>query len=230
MHAHDGGMGPEEGGTVSTKAVVRAASYVLWGVVLVWGVVFANNVVYQTLSAQHATVNPYLNDLSSDAVLLFVAFMPIVWAPRFFGYQVGVIAKHWRMLLGMAVSFVGAPLLYRLILGETPFGANTWFFEGVVVPLAEEGLMRGILLSLLVWGFGRLYRKSTATWMAIVFSALIFATAHVNNLGSYPMGFVLFQVGFSIVVGLAFGYTRVKTQSIYPAMVLHSLFNLAATL
>ncbi|GAA4354755.1 CPBP family intramembrane glutamic endopeptidase [Microbacterium rhizosphaerae] len=223
-------MSLHESGTVSTKAIVRSAFYVLWGVVLVWGAVFANTVVYQALSAPPATVNPYLNDLSSDAVILFVAFMPIVWAPRFFGYQVGVIAKHWRMLLGMAAFFVAAPLLYRLVLGETPFGANTWFFEGVVVPLAEEGLMRGILLSLLVWGFGRLYRESTAAWMGIVFSALIFATAHLNNLGSYPMGFVLFQVGFSIVVGLAFGYTRVTTQSIYPAIVLHSLLNLAATL
>lgn len=230
MHANDGGMGPQGTTTVNTTAIVRSAAYVLWGVVLVWGVVFANNVVYQALSAQHATADPYLNDLSSDAVILFVAFMPIVWAPKFFGYQFGAIAKHWRMLLGMAVFFVGAPLLYRLIFGETPFGANTWFFEGVVVPVAEEGLMRGILFSLLAWGFSRLYRESTATWMAIVFSTLIFATAHLNNLGNYPMGFVLFQVGFSIVVGLAFGYVRAKTQSIYPAMVLHSLFNLAATL
>jgi membrane protease YdiL (CAAX protease family) len=223
-------MGPDQRATLSTTAIVRSASYVLWGVVLVWGVVFANNVVSQTLSAQHATSHPYLNDLASDAVILFVAFMPVVWAPRFFGYRLGVIAKHWRMLLGMAVFFVGAPLLYRLILGDTPFGANTWFFEGVVVPLAEEGLMRGILLSLLVWGFSRLYRESAAAWLAIVFSTLIFATAHLNNLGSYPMGFVLFQVAFSMVIGFAFGYTRVKTASIYPAIVLHSLLNLAATL
>ena len=58
----------------------------------------------------------------------------------------------------------------------------------------------------------------------------IFSTAHLNNLGHYPTGFVLFQVGFSTIVGLAFGYTRVKTGSIYPAIIMHALFNLAATL
>ena len=48
----------------------------------------------------------------------------------------------------------------------------------------------------------------------------IFATAHLNNLGAYPTGFILFQVGFSIVLGRAFAYTRLKAESIYPAIVL----------
>jgi membrane protease YdiL (CAAX protease family) len=90
--------------------------------------------------------------------------------------------------------------------------------------------MRGILFSMLLWGFGRLYQESTANLMTIIFSTLIFSTAHLNNLGSYPTGFILFQVGFSTIVGLAFGYTRMKTDSIYPAIMLHTLFNLAGTL
>lgn len=162
--------------------------------------------------------------------MLFVALMPAIWAPQFFGYQIGSISKHRKMLLGMAVFFVAAPLLYRLILGETPFGVNTWFFEGIVVPLAEEGFFRGILLSMLLWGFGRIYPAATTKWLALVFSTLIFATAHLNNLGHYATGFILFQVGFSTILGSVFGYTRIKTGSIYPAMVLHALFNLAGTL
>ena len=130
----------------------------------------------------------------------------------------------------MAVFFVGAPLLYHLIMGETPFGANTWFFEGIVVPFAEEGFFRGILLSMLLWGFGQIYSTTTAKWLTITFSTLIFSTAHLNNLGHYPTGFILFQVGFSTILGLAFGYTRIKTGSIYPAIILHALFNLAGTL
>ena len=212
------------------KALLRSLLYILWGVVLVWGVVLANNMVYAVISRQNPHIHIYLNDIFSDIVLLFVAFMPILWAPRFFGYQFGTISRHWKMLTGMTVFFVGAPLLYRLIVGETPFGANTWFFEGVVVPLAEEGLMRGILFSLLLWGFGKLYQEPTASWMTVIFSTLIFASAHLNNLGSYPTGFILFQVGFSTLIGLAFGYTRMKTDSIYPAIILHALFNLAGTL
>lgn len=214
---------------MSTKTFLRTALYILWGVVLVWGVVFANNMIYEAISRQNPHIHTYINDIFSDAVLLFVAFMPIVWAPRFFGYQIGSISKHWKMLLAMTAFFIGAPLLYRLIIGETPFGANTWFFEGVVVPLAEEGLMRGILFSMLVWGFRDMYKESTAGWLTVIFSTLIFSTAHLNNLGQYPTGFILFQVGFSTIVGLAFGYTRMKTDSIFPAIILHALFNLAGT-
>jgi membrane protease YdiL (CAAX protease family) len=214
---------------MSKKSLLRSVLYIIWGVGLVWGVVYANNLIYPVISSQNPHVPSFINDIFSDAVLLFVAFMPVIWAPKFFGYQLGAISKHWKMLIGMTVFFVGAPLLYRLIVGETPFGANTWFFEGVVVPLAEEGFFRGILLSMLLWGFGQMYRESTANWLTILFSTLIFSTAHLNNLGSYPTGFILFQVGFSTIVGLAFGYTRVKTESIYPAIILHALFNLAGT-
>jgi membrane protease YdiL (CAAX protease family) len=215
---------------MNTKILLRSALYILWGVILVWGIVFANNIIYEVISTNNSDVHTYINDIFSDAVLLFVAFMPVVWARKFFGYQIGTISKHWKMLLGMTAFFLGAPLLYRLILGETPFGANTWFFEGVVVPLAEEGLMRGILFSMLLWGFRDMFSQSTAGWLTVIFSTLIFATAHLNNLGSYPTGFILFQVGFSSILGFAFGYTRLKTDSIYPAIVLHALFNLAGTI
>lgn len=215
---------------MNAKAFFRSTLYILWGVILVWGVVFANNAIYPVISTRFPTVPSFANDIFSDAVLLFVAFMPVFWAPEFFGYHPGSISKHWKMLLGITVFFVAAPLLYRLIVGETPFGANTWFFEGVVVPLAEEGFFRGILLSLLMWGFGKLYAAGATERLTLLFSTLIFAAAHLNNLGHYPTGFILFQVGFSTIIGLAMGYTRIKTGSIYPAIVIHSLFNLAGTL
>jgi membrane protease YdiL (CAAX protease family) len=215
---------------MNTKNLFRSASYILWGIILVWGVAFANNTIYPVISTRFPDVPSYINDIFSDAVYLFAAFIPVFWAPQFFGYQFGNISKHWKMLLGMTVFFIGAPLLYRLIVGETPFGVNTWFFEGVVVPFAEEGFFRGILLSMLLWGFGKLYAAKTTDILTIIFSTLIFSTAHLNNLGHYPTGFVLFQVGFSTIVGLAFGYSRVITGSIYPAILVHALFNLAGTL
>ena len=72
--------------------------------------------------------------------------------------------------------------------------------------------------------------KESMAGLTVIVSTLVFASAHLNNLGSYPTGFVLFQVGFSTILGLAFGYARMKTESIYPAIILHALFNLAGTL
>jgi membrane protease YdiL (CAAX protease family) len=215
---------------MNARTFFRSALYILWGVVLVWGVAFANNTIYPVISTRFPNVHTHINDILSDAVYLFAAFMPVFWAPRFFGYQFGDISKHWKILLGLAVFFVGAPVLYRFLVGETPFGVNTWFFEGIVVPLAEEGFFRGVLLAMLLWGFGKIYEGSTASILTLIFSTLIFSTAHLNNLGHYPTGFILFQVGFSAIVGLAFGYSRIKTGSIYPAIILHALFNLAGTL
>lgn len=215
---------------MNPKTFFRSALYILWGVVLVWGVVLTDNMIYPVVTTKYMYVPSFVNDIFSDMVMLFVAFMPVIWAPKFFGYQPGTISKNWKMLLGMALFFISTPLLYRAMMGGTPFGANTWFFEGVVVPLAEEGFLRGILFSMLLWGFGQMYKESTANWLTIAFSTLIFATAHLNNLGEYPTGFVLFQVGFSSILGVAFGYTRLKTESIYPAILLHAFFNLAGTL
>lgn len=82
--------------TTNTKTFFRTILYLLWGLILTWGVLYANNTIYQVLSAQPR--NSYVNDILSDAVMLFVAFMPVVWAPRFFGYQLGSVAKHWKML------------------------------------------------------------------------------------------------------------------------------------
>jgi hypothetical protein len=81
--------------------------YILWGLAFVWGVVYINNTIFQALSKP--SLNLYVNDLVSDAVFLFVGLMPVIWAPRFFGYQIGSIAKHWKMLLGMAIFFIAAP-------------------------------------------------------------------------------------------------------------------------
>ena len=215
---------------MNTRALSNSLLYVLLAVVFVWGVVYANNIAYPAISSQIPHVPIYLNDIFSDAVLLFVAFLPTVWAPKFFGYQLGSIAKYWKMVLGMAVFFISAPLLYRLLLGATPFSSNTWFFEGIVVPLAEEGFFRGILFSALLWGFGNLYESTTANRLTLLVSTLIFASAHLNNLGDYPTGFIFFQVGFAAILGLSFGYTRLKTESIYPAIILHALFNLAGTI
>jgi membrane protease YdiL (CAAX protease family) len=215
---------------MKANIIFQTFLYALLSVMLVWGVVLANNTLYMILMPQFSDASIYLRDLLSDAVLLLVAFVPAVWAPRFFGYQLGAISKHWKILLGMTAFSTGAPLLYRLIAGETPFGANTWFFEGIVVPLAEEGFFRGLLFSILLWGFGRHFDAMKSGWLTLVSSTLIFSTAHLNNLGVYPTEFILFQVGFSTLVGFAFGYTRLLTGSIYPAMLLHALFNLAGTL
>jgi hypothetical protein len=142
------------------RTLPQTALYILWGLMLAWGVIYANNMVYPAILKQFPTVHSFLNDIYSDSVFLFAAFLPVILTPRFFGYQFAGMGRHWKILLGMAIFFTGAPLVYRMFLGETPFGANTWFFEGFIVPVAEEGFFRGVLLSVLLWGFEKIYTFS----------------------------------------------------------------------
>jgi membrane protease YdiL (CAAX protease family) len=204
--------------------------YILWACLLSLGVNYANNPVRFTLAERFPNVHIFVYDIFSDAVWLFVALMVAAWSPRFFGYQIGDIFKHKKMLVVLAAIFLLIPIFYRFIAGDTPFSTNTWFFEGIVVPVAEEGFFRGIIFSMLLKGFSAIYTQRNAERIAIIISALSFAILHLANIGSYPTPFVIFQVFYSTIFGLLFGYSRMKTKSIYPAIVFHAILNLAATL
>ena len=204
--------------------------YILWACTLAIGVNYANNPVRFALAERFPNVHIFVYDIFSDAVWLFVALIIAAWNPRFFGYQLGEIFKHKKMLIAMAAFFLIIPISYRFIAGDTPFSTNTWFFEGIVVPVAEEGFFRGIIYAMMFKGFSEIYAQRNAERIAIVISSLSFAILHLANIGSYPTPFVIFQVFYSVIFGLLFGYSRMKTKSIYPAIVFHAILNLAATL
>jgi membrane protease YdiL (CAAX protease family) len=170
--------------------------YIIWACLLSIGVNYANNPVRFTLAKQFPDVHIYAYDVFSDAVWLFVALIVAAWSPRFFGYQISEIFKHKKMLIAMAAFFFIIPISYRFIAGDTPFSTNTWFFEGIVVPIAEEGFFRGIIYAMMFKGFSEIYSQRNAEWIAIIISALSFAILHLANIGSYPTSFVIFQVFF----------------------------------
>jgi len=204
--------------------------YIFWACLLSIGVNYANNPVRFALAERFPDVHIFVYDIFSDAVWLFVALIVAVWSPRFFGYQIGDIFKHKKMLVVLTAIFLLIPIFYRFIAGDTPFSTNTWFFEGVVVPIAEEGFFRGIIYAMMLKGFSEIYSQRNAELIAIIISALSFAILHLANIGSYPTQFVIFQVLYSIIFGLLFGYSRMKTKSIYPSIIFHAILNLAATL
>ncbi len=111
---------------MKTKPTLSTLLYILWGLVFTWSVVYANNTIYQVLSQQpHSSP---LNDILSDAVFFFVAFMPAFLLPSFFGYRLGSIRQHWKLIVGLGVFFTAAPMLYRLLVGENSFWSKHLVF------------------------------------------------------------------------------------------------------
>ncbi|MBB6551234.1 CPBP family intramembrane glutamic endopeptidase [Nonomuraea rubra] len=91
-----------------------------------------------------------------------------------------------------------------------PAFGEEWGWRGWLVPWlsAEAGVSRGLLISGLIWGL----------WHA----PLTLLGYNYPNLGAWA---ALVFVGFCVTFGLVLGWLRLRTGSIWPAVVAHAAFN-----
>ena len=74
-------------------------------------------------------------------------------------------------------------------------------------PIVEEVLCRGLIL--------RQFRRASSDWVAIFVSAGVFAVIHGN----------LYQMAFTLPLGILLGYLAARADSILPTILLHAAFN-----
>jgi membrane protease YdiL (CAAX protease family) len=163
--------------------------------------------------------------VGAPAVVL--GFALTLGAPCRFGWQWGRTAQQWRLVTGCLAAVTAVVLGYRLLVGAAPYEPT--LAEVVVVPVGEEALFRGFLLTTLVLVLGRSFPEPAAARLAIVLSATAFAVGHLGNIGYVPTPFVLLQVGAALAFGLLAGWVRVRTQSLAGPVLLHMAMNAAAT-
>lgn len=89
-----------------------------------------------------------------------------------------------------------------------------WFTLVVAAPVFEELLFRGFL-------FEGLRHSRLGSIGAIVITAALWASIHLQ--------YELYEVISIFLIGLLFGYAKIKTNSLYTPMAMHALMNLAAT-
>ena len=93
---------------------------------------------------------------------------------------------------------------------ESFYSVQGVFAIGILGPIAEELLFRGVVLdSLLHWD-----RIEGRPWLAIILSAVLFSLAHMNPA----------QLPATLSMGLFFGWLCYRTGSLLPGIVLH-VFN-----
>ena len=87
----------------------------------------------------------------------------------------------------------------------------------VLVALAEEGLVRGVVLQALLPG-----GMTRAVWL----SAAIFGLAHLLNIAQgASVAATVVQVVYAMLLGIGLAATRLTTGSLWPAIVLHFLID-----
>jgi len=182
----------------------------------------------------HERILMYLNAFMTQLsfVLLFWTLKKIrQWDWVDFGWRAVSLRKILSKILALySITWV-INISYALVLvkyGLTPpstdvytklLGQATWYtlilnllLAGVLAPLVEETLFRGIIFGSLQAYFGK--------WTAAVISAAIFSGLHLQLYGFFPR----------FILGMALVYLYDKYKSLYPSVALHALNNIVATL
>lgn len=83
----------------------------------------------------------------------------------------------------------------------------------VCAPILEETLFRGYILG--VWLESKLH-----PWVAILLTSILWSAIHLQ--------YDLYDMTFIFALGVLLGYARVKSNSLFPAIVIHAAWNLLA--
>ncbi len=142
----------------------------------------------------------------------------------------GLVAGAVAGLIALPLCFVqlqACQVLWNWLWPQRPppvhdalaaIGHNAWGTPGVamvavgaalIAPLSEELFFRGMLLQ-------ALWRRTGGPWLAIILSALLFASIHV----AVPQTILPL-----LTLGLILGYVRVRYRSLAACVLAHALFN-----
>lgn len=97
-------------------------------------------------------------------------------------------------------------------------------FQLLLSGTSEEILFRAFPIAVLGYVFHKHEYKSCT--LEIIFSALLFAIAHISwSISPFTISFSWFQLIYAFVLGLIYGITYVKSKSIIYPMIMHGLSN-----
>jgi membrane protease YdiL (CAAX protease family) len=142
---------------------------------------------------------------------------------QLFPFSISILCPLVLCLIGFVIVASEADNLLRyfcpapewlnsLMIDITTSGFSSILLLGIVAPLSEEILFRGIILK------GLVSRYSPTK--AILISAILFSLFHLN----------LYQFFGAFMIGLLLGYLYFRMKSVLPCILAHSITNLLAVL
>ena len=183
----------------------------------------------ETTSTQSATIWGVVTRLHVAIPVLLL----ILWKPYFFGLQMSKVRQHWRLLLLILVLNCGVIAAYLWLTGGgTPYSDNQWLLtEVVTVPFVEEIMWRGVVFAVLLFVLRKIHTEQTSNQLTIWLAGIAFGLLHSKNiLAGVPASFVAVQTLNAVIWGVVYGYSRAKTESVFPAIFFHAAMNLVVVL
>jgi len=141
---------------------------------------------------------------------------------RLFEFRRVWIVPAWIQVVLVVVLFVATVLLTHAeyVAKGTSFGIAGPAFNALVCPIYEELVFRG-------WILGRLARGRSPTF-AIAVSSILFGILHLRNIFWLDTGSLVRQMMYAgVVLGPILGYVTLRCRSVWPAVCLHYVNNLA---
>ena len=102
-------------------------------------------------------------------------------------------------------------------------GLEYYLLQLTMPSIAEEIALRGAVLGFLLYYVKQSAFSNFKIWIVVILQVLPFAIAHLLGVESFSEGLRIFLFTFS--AGLGLSWLRIKTGSIFPAMIAHSIIN-----
>jgi membrane protease YdiL (CAAX protease family) len=159
---------------------------------------------------------------SQSLVLVLVAaalLLALIAALRWWRLAASTRPAEWRdlHLYWLPIALLAVPVIRGI--RAVPLGALGVLVVGyAATAVFEEGLWRGVILGLL---------RPTGVWQAVLISSVLFGLAHLGN--SALRGFsviVALQAFGAAVQGIGFAALRLRTNTIWPLILIHMLHDL----
>lgn len=141
---------------------------------------------------------------------------------KFFHFQ-KVLGLNLSVQISLVISLflLQSYSAYWLISENLDYNGMPVEWSGILAPIYEEMIFRGIILALLL--------NHYKPFKAILISSLLFGLFHFRNVIYLGLEFSLFyQMFYTFGLGLLFGWITIKTKSIWSAVILHYINNIWA--
>ena len=156
-----------------------------------------------------------------------VALLTLAWAGRGRLNAFGLEFLAWRKtstresaeaLIFGSVCGLAVALLFQSLYKGAPFKWQDAWIGITLGPLMEEAIFRGYLFGMVEWGLRK--RVPQARWISGAAIAAVFALCHLPKAGITGL-----QIGVIFVMGLVYGWLRIKSNSTTAPFLAHAAYN-----